>query len=295
MKKKVLIALLVIAIVGVSCMAFAGCDTTGDEFNNLDKTEIKVGFQSGTTGQSYTEDYANLTPVSYNNAMLAVQDMLNGRIDYVITDIAPAKSIVAKVGSKVKVIDIKLTEEKYCFAINPNDSKGIMEKLNKFLSDNAAELKDLQNKYIQGTNEKKVIYSATNPKNPLVVATSADFPPFENVSGDGFEGYDLEVMSMFCAANGYDLVINNMDFDSIVLNVGNGQSDIGAAALTWSEDRAKSVKFSDSYYDATQVIICLKKDTTFKACNTKSDVEKILAELATKKDNESSGEAVSGQ
>ncbi|MDE7348791.1 MAG: transporter substrate-binding domain-containing protein, partial [Clostridia bacterium] len=137
--------------------------------------------------------------------------------------------------------------------------------------------------------------SATNPKNPLVVATSADFPPFENVSGDGFEGYDLEVMSMFCAANGYDLVINNMDFDSIVLNVGNGQSDIGAAALTWSEDRAKSVKFSDSYYDATQVIICLKKDTTFKACNTKSDVEKILAELATKKDNESSGEAVSGQ
>ncbi|MDE7348792.1 MAG: transporter substrate-binding domain-containing protein, partial [Clostridia bacterium] len=150
MKKKVLIALLVIAIVGVSCMAFAGCDTTGDEFNNLDKTEIKVGFQSGTTGQSYTEDYANLTPVSYTNAMLAVQDMLNGRIDYVITDIAPAKSIAAKVGSKVKVIDIKLTEEKYCFAINPNDSKGIMEKLNKFLSDNAAELKDLQNKYIQG-------------------------------------------------------------------------------------------------------------------------------------------------
>ncbi len=294
MKKKVLITLLVITIVGVTCMAFAGCDTTSDEFNNLDKTEIKVGFQSGTTGQSYTEDYKNLTPVSYTNAMLAVQDMISGRIDYVITDIAPAKSIAAKIGKRVKVVDINLTEEVYCFAVNPKDTKGIMDKLNKFLSDNAAELKDLQNKYIQGTNEKKVIYSASNPKNPLTVATSADFPPFENVSGDGYEGYDLEVMSMFCAANGYDLVINNMDFDSIVLNVGNGQSDIGAAALTWSEERAKSVKFSDSYYDATQVIICLSKDTTFNDCKSKSDVEKILAELATKK-SEASGEAVSGQ
>ena len=151
MKKKVLITLLVITIVGVTCMAFAGCDTTSDEFNNLDKTEIKVGFQSGTTGQSYTEDYKNLTPVSYTNAMLAVQDMLSGRIDYVVTDIAPAKSIAAKIGKRVKVVDINLTEEVYCFAVNPKDTKGIMDKLNKFLSDNAAELKDLQNKYIQGT------------------------------------------------------------------------------------------------------------------------------------------------
>lgn len=52
MKKKVLIALLVIAIVGVSCMAFAGCDGNVEEFDNLNKSEIKVGYQTGTTGQS---------------------------------------------------------------------------------------------------------------------------------------------------------------------------------------------------------------------------------------------------
>ena len=97
-------------------MAFAGCVGGGEPFDNLNKSEIKVGFQSGTTGQTYTEGYTNLNPKQYNNAMLAVQDMIAGRIDYVITDIAPAKSIAAK-NKKVKVIDISLTVEKYCFAI----------------------------------------------------------------------------------------------------------------------------------------------------------------------------------
>lgn len=152
-------------------------------------------------------------------------------------------------------------------------------------------MKELQNKYIQGTNEKKVIYSAKNPTNPLKVATSADFPPFESISGDGYEGFDLEVMAMFCEEYGFDLVINNIEFETIVLEVNQGKSDIGAAAMTWSEDRAKSVVFSESYYDATQVIICLKGDTTFNNCKTKEDVEKILKILAT----DSKNETVSGQ
>lgn len=269
MKKKVLIALLVIAIVGVSVMAFAGCDN-----------RVKVGFQSGTTGQFYTEDHKNLNPTQYNNATLAVKDMVDGRIKYVITDIAPAQAIAAQFADSVKVIEIGLTEEEYCFAVNPNDTKGLKAKLDAFLTAHEAELKDLQNKYVQGTNEKKVITSADkNASNALVVATSPDFPPFENVSGDGYEGFDLEVMDMFCKENGYVLSINSMDFDSIVLNVGQGLSDIGAAALTWSEERAESVTFSKSYYDATQVIICMKNDTTFDNCRTKEDVEAVLAQL----------------
>ena len=83
MKKKILIALLIVVIASVSVMAFAGCNQG-----------VKVGFQTGTTGQSYTEEYINLSPINYQNIANAVQDMVTGRIDYVITDIAPAQSIV---------------------------------------------------------------------------------------------------------------------------------------------------------------------------------------------------------
>ena len=56
MKKKILIALLIVVIASVSVMAFAGCNQG-----------VKVGFQTGTTGQSYTEEYINLSPINYQN------------------------------------------------------------------------------------------------------------------------------------------------------------------------------------------------------------------------------------
>lgn len=267
--KKVLIALLAVAMITVFACSFAACsDTT-----------VNVGFQNGTTGQFYTEGYSNLTPKGYSNATLAVQDMIAGRIDYVITDIAPAKSITAKMEGKVKVVDIELTEEQYCYAVDPSNAT-LLAQVNEFLENNMAEIQALENAYIEGTNKENVIYSGdANAENALIVATSADFPPFENTSGEGYVGIDLEIMKMFCEEYNYTLVINNMDFDSIVLNVQQGKSDIGAAALTWSEDRADMVNFSSSYYAAAQVVIALSNDTTFDNCKTKEDVEAILSSL----------------
>lgn len=290
--KKVLFTILTVAMIVAVCVACVAC--TGND--PIDKTtldrEISVGFQNGTTGQFYTEGYSNLTAKGYPNATLAVQDLISGRIDYVITDIAPAKSITSKMNGQVKVVDINLTEEAYCYAVDPSNAT-LLAQVNEFLKNNKAEIEALENAYIEGTNKENVIKSGdANAANALVVATSADFPPFENISGDGYVGIDLEIMKMFCDEYNYTLVINNMDFDSIVMNVQQGKSDIGAAALTWSEDRAKQVKFSDNYYAAAQVVIATSNDITFDNCKTKEDVEAILAVLGKK---QSTSGTVSGE
>lgn len=84
---------------------------------------------------------------------------------------------------------------------------------------------------------------------------------------------------MFCVANGYELVIENMDFDAVVQSVNTKKAHVGAAALTFTEERAKQVNFTDKYYESTQVIICMADDTTFDECKTREDVEKILNSL----------------
>lgn len=270
MKKKILIALLIVVIASVSVMAFAGCNQG-----------VKVGFQTGTTGQSYTEEYINLSPINYQNIANAVQDMVTGRIDYVITDIAPAQSIVnhENFAGKVKVIEIPLTDEIYCFAVNKDDD-ALKAQLNEFLLENSEELKELQAKYIAGTNEVKKIPSGNkNAENALIVATNAEFAPFEYTIGNEYAGYDMEVIHMFCVANGYELVIENMDFDAVVQSVNTKKAHVGAAALTFTEERAKQVNFTDKYYESTQVIICMADDTTFDECKTREDVEKILNSL----------------
>ena len=274
MKKKLLIAILVVAIISASVMAFAGCNKGG---------AVKVGFQDNTTGQFYTKEHINLEPMAFTNAAMAVEAMVAGSINYVITDIAPANSIAMqeKYKDKVKIIDIGLTDEFYCFAVNKEQTE-LKNKLNEFMLFNATKLKELQIAYITGEkdeNPTRIVSGDKNSPNALIVATSADFPPFENKLGKDYTGYDLEVMKMFCDAYGYELVIENMSFKAIVEYVNSGKAHVGAAAMTWSEERAESVDFTEKYYDATQVIICMADDTTFDNCKTREDVEEILSSL----------------
>ena len=71
---------------------------------------------------------------------------------------------------------------------------------------------------------------------------------------------------------GMELVIEDMEFDSVVISVGKHGVDVGMAALTVNETRKKSVNFSSSYYNAAQVLVTLEKDNTFQSCKTASDV-----------------------
>ena len=87
---------------------FDGCKTVEDVENilkSLDK-ETTIGVQSGTTGQKYVKGDADWGfdgfPVEckeYKNGSLAVQDMINGNIDYVIIDSEPAKFITESINA----------------------------------------------------------------------------------------------------------------------------------------------------------------------------------------------------
>ena len=81
---------------------FDACKTAADVEAILSgfDSSVKVGVQNGTTGQFYMEgdedwgfDGYNTTAVPYSNGSLAVMDMLNGNISYVVIDSAPAKCI----------------------------------------------------------------------------------------------------------------------------------------------------------------------------------------------------------
>lgn len=81
---------------------FDSCKTA-DDVNAIlaaKDSKVKIGVQNGTTGQFYVEgdDDWGFTgfaaqAVGYKNGSLAVQDLLNGNIQYVIIDAAPAKCI----------------------------------------------------------------------------------------------------------------------------------------------------------------------------------------------------------
>ena len=92
----------------------------------------------------------------------------------------------------------------------------------------------------------------------LVMATNAEFEPYEYYDGDEVVGIDAEFAAAIADKLGMDLKIEDMAFDSIIPAVQSGKADIGAAGMTVTEDRKSSVDFTDTYADASQVIIVKK-------------------------------------
>ena len=193
--------------------------------------------------------------------------------------IASFASCGQKVG--VKVIDIPLSVEKYAFAVGKADTE-LLSKVNEYLKKIQGDgtFDAICDKYFgEGTPEKfTAATTADASKNQLVVATSTGFAPFEMVDENGkFYGIDLEIAKGLAEYLGKELVILDMKFESVVTSVQTGTADIGMAGLTITPAREEMVTFSDSYYNASQVLIVKGDDTTFDACKTAEDVEKILA------------------
>lgn len=177
-----------------------------------------------------------------------------------------------------RVIDIQLTQEEYAFAVNPNDAE-LLTSVNAFLKEikENGKFDEIVDHYF-GDGEPVAVASAQedSSKDQLIVVTEPGFEPFEYTEGDKYAGIDMEMAQLLAEYLGKELVIKEIEFDSIFETLNTNAADIGMAGITVNPDRAKLVNFSDTYYNAAQKIIVKDSDDTFKDCETKEDVEKIL-------------------
>ena len=188
-----------------------------------------------------------------------------------------------------KIIDVKLTDEEYAFVCKKGNTE-LVNGFNAFLTEIKAngQFDALVNKYFKGEGEK-VGYAVTttdiqNTDDNLIVATNCPFEPFEYIGDDGkIYGLDIEIAAAYAKANNLTLVIKNIGFDDIFLQVDNGYADIGMAGITVSEDRADIYDFTNTYYAASQKIIVAADNTDFDNCTTAAEVEAILSALEGKK------------
>ncbi len=89
----------------------------------------------------------------------------------------------------------------------------------------------------------------------LTIATNAEFPPYEYHDSNEIVGIDMEICGAIADYLGLTLEIEDIAFDSIIPEVSSGKVDLGAGAITVTEDRKQNVDFSDTYASSAQVII----------------------------------------
>lgn len=294
--KKVIKLVTALCLAAVMVLAAVACGSN----------KLKIGVQQGTTGEQYVKGNADMMfdgiagaeCMAYANAGLAVNAMLNGTVDYVIVDNGPAAALAAQ-NNQIKVIDVALSTEEYAFGVDKNQPE-LLTAVNTLISTIKSNgvLDDLFEKYngleyddegnVTGGDENIVgITSATkntnNAAGQLVVSTNAAFAPYEYKKGDQFCGIDMEIAKMIADELGLELVIEDMDFDSVVTSVGKNSVDIAMAGLSVTETRKQSVNFSNAYYEGAYQVLVVKADNTeFDSCTTKADVEAILKTKTSK-------------
>ena len=219
-------------------VSMAGCGSSASTAKKVEVTsvedlaDLKIGVQTGTTGDSQASDAVNADSQMqrYNKGADAIQALKNGKIDCVVIDSLPAEKFVAA-NDDLKIVEGIFDTEEYAMCFKKGNE--LRDEFNTAL----AELKE------DGT---------------LTMATNAEFEPWEYKEGTDIVGIDADISQAICDKLGYELKIEDMAFETILASVNSGKADFGAAGMTVTPEREESVDFTDTYANATQVVIVRK-------------------------------------
>ncbi len=179
---------------------------------------------------------------------------------------------------KLQILDTAYAIEDYAMAISKDNEglKAAIDQALKELTDDGT-IPSIIEKYIPAgaTVEKKESETSDYPEfttiqeGKLIMATNAYFQPYEYYEGDAIIGIDPEIAKAVADKLGLELVIEDVEFDSIIAGVQAGKYDIGCAGMTVTEDRLKSVNFSTPYATGVQSVIVVEGSEI-------TDVDKLL-------------------
>jgi arginine/lysine/histidine transporter system substrate-binding protein len=115
--------------------------------------------------------------------------------------------------------------------------------------------------------------TGTSGRPTLTMATSADYPPYEFVnSASGTQeiiGFDVDIARYITDRLGYDLKIDNIDFNGLIPALQSKRADFVMAGMTPTPERKQNVDFSDIYYEAKNTLVSKQSDNFTTAASLK--------------------------
>lgn len=121
--------------------------------------------------------------------------------------------------------------------------------------------------------------SDTKDGKTIKFGTNAEFPPFEFISANGvidnYDGIDMAIAKKVGEDIGMDVKIENMEFDSLLIALENGQVDAVIAGMTITDEKKEAVSFSHPYYVAEQVMI-VREGSDIKKASDMADKKIVV-------------------
>ena len=194
--KKYLVVLLLIILMTTGCSNKLNIINTKEDLNNKN-----IGVYTGSEYDMIVKNnITNVNILYYNSYSDQISALKSGKIDGFLTDEPLAKEII-KENSGLKILNVKLTEDSYAFAINLS-KKDLQNKINLVLNKmkQNGKLQEFEEKWMGNDNSKKELeeYSYDDSKGIIKFATVSGSAPFAYVKNNKIVGYDIDVIKYIC-------------------------------------------------------------------------------------------------
>ncbi|MDD2533580.1 MAG: transporter substrate-binding domain-containing protein [Eubacteriales bacterium] len=252
-----LLALAMILTLALSTVACATAEVKIATAADLDGKVI--GTQLGTTGHEIATTTVKAKSVEgFKLFVDAITSLKQKKVDAVVMDRFSAE-IFVKQNADLEIVDVGFDAEQYAVAVDKGNTE-----LNTVINEVIAAMK------ADGSLEASVNAHADQAGSlpdmnvgaaggKLVMGTSAGFPPFEYLDDKNqVVGVDVDIMAAVAKKLDKELVVENMDFDGLISAVNSGKIEAVAAGMTVTDDRKVNVDFSDTYYDASNIVVVRK-------------------------------------
>ncbi|MFR9190769.1 MAG: transporter substrate-binding domain-containing protein [Anaerotruncus massiliensis (ex Togo et al. 2019)] len=227
---------MALALAALMVLSLAACGKKAQVAINSveDLNGKKIGVQAGTTGEIYVQE--NVTDAqlgSYKSGMDAALDLKNGKIDAVMLDELPAKSIVAQ-NDDLTIIDFNLEPEEYAIAVKKGNTE-LLDAINATIARMQADgsYEALVNAFMPAEGEAaiKVPETIETSGDVIKMGTNAAFKPFEYAGTSEIVGFDISMAQNVAKDMGRKLQVEDMAFDSLLSALDTGTIDFVAAGI----------------------------------------------------------------
>ena len=246
-------------IIIIFLLVSTSCANKLNNINNIDDlANKKIGVYTGSEYDIIANNnITNPNILYYNSYSDEISALKSGKIDGFLTDEPLAKEII-KSNNGLKILDKKLTEDSYAFAINPS-KKDLQNKINIELEKmkNNNKLNEFEEKWMGNNEELKKLenYKYDDSNGIIKFATVSGSAPFAYMKDNEIVGYDIDVIKYIAKELGYKLEIIEMSFEGIIPALKSGKVDVSGCSIIVTEERKKSVLFSDANYTGGIVVI----------------------------------------
>lgn len=265
----------------------SGCDDSKKSITKLEdlKSGISIGAMTGSTGEHLSKTrFPEAVTKSFDDIMDGIAALKSGQIDAVITGY-PAALNVTKHNKELMLITEQVDFENTAIAIKKGNEqllKSVNEIIQKFQKDGTFD--DLKRRWLKTDLLPYEIVDIQLPKDGEVIkiGTSATREPFCFVDeNQKITGHDGEFALRIAAELKRPIQFVDMKFSALIPALQSGKVDMIVAGMTATEERAKSINFSTSYFKNSQVMI-VKKPIDEQNIGNKNEQIKSIDDLKNK-------------